>query len=624
MSPYADIHNFDGGLSETASAVAVARAKRPRADRGLPPAPELPAGNNTSHPTSPASSIAGGLPATPGMGETADHVDRRRSGNGDVPKLDRSMTDVYSDELYNPNVIITSTSPPHMPVTSPTSDLFSQRINAANSLHLRAVHSPSSSIYRARSPFRNGSPFAAPSVRDTCLDYSLGNARGIGKQNRTTQEPHMLAQHERGREPETPKTISPKDAVLEFTDADIEGNSPLFPQDPVNFGMDVLANKGVLESPVDGSCLQANGGSAPASISFMPSQVSWDSAATAVSVHLQPGLGRDTSPRLSSSGSSSVRSRLNTPTTVTCPAATGAEGGTYTCTYHGCTLRFETPSLLQKHKREGHRQTQGIGSGGNLGLTSNLLNSQAGPHRCARINPSTGKPCGTIFSRPHDLTRHEDTIHNARKQKVRCDLCPEDKPFSRADALTRHYRTAGSAALPVDVTVPDRQRPLTSPHIDPHVNVICVKCISLNHCSSQEDEGPSNESACARNSEDPNGLRRSRRLAGKKAEFGLQALVELHASVHRPSREAPPEGARMAHLNAGSAYGPRRFGGIPAAGEACQVHCSLPKVSDGQHDGAFGWVGLRPSAACGGTDKGHLSAVPRVVADCSPSRGATG
>jgi len=45
--------------------------------------------------------------------------------------------------------------------------------------------------------------------------------------------------------------------------------------------------------------------------------------------------------------------------------------------------------------------------------------------QCERINPSTGKPCNTIFSRPYDLTRHEDTIHNARKQKVHCPLCTE-------------------------------------------------------------------------------------------------------------------------------------------------------------------------------------------------------
>jgi len=116
---------------------------------------------------------------------------------------------------------------------------------------------------------------------------------------------------------------------------------------------------------------------------------------------------------------------------------TSSDAGTYSCTYHGCHLRFDTPAKLQKHKREGHRQTSPAASSSpNLALR----NSQAGPHRCDRINPSTGKPCHSIFSRPYDLTRHEDTIHNGRKQKVRCHLCTEEKTFSRNDALTRHMR----------------------------------------------------------------------------------------------------------------------------------------------------------------------------------------
>lgn len=61
-------------------------------------------------------------------------------------------------------------------------------------------------------------------------------------------------------------------------------------------------------------------------------------------------------------------------------------------------------------------------------------------HECEKINPSTGKPCNTVFSRAYDLTRHEDTIHNSRKQKVRCQICMEEKTFSRRDALTRHMR----------------------------------------------------------------------------------------------------------------------------------------------------------------------------------------
>lgn len=121
--------------------------------------------------------------------------------------------------------------------------------------------------------------------------------------------------------------------------------------------------------------------------------------------------------------------------TVSRPADVSSDAGTYSCTYHGCPLRFESPAKLQKHKREGHRQSEAAGS------TSVLVkNSQAGPHRCDRINPSTGKPCNSVFSRPYDLTRHEDTIHNARKLKVRCHLCTEEKTFSRSDALTRHMR----------------------------------------------------------------------------------------------------------------------------------------------------------------------------------------
>ncbi|KAK8106697.1 26S proteasome subunit RPN4 [Apiospora kogelbergensis] len=67
------------------------------------------------------------------------------------------------------------------------------------------------------------------------------------------------------------------------------------------------------------------------------------------------------------------------------------------------------------------------------------FNSQAAPYSCEKVNPGTGKPCKTTFSRPYDLTRHENSIHT-HKKRIRCDLCIEEKTFSRADALTRHYR----------------------------------------------------------------------------------------------------------------------------------------------------------------------------------------
>ena len=63
-----------------------------------------------------------------------------------------------------------------------------------------------------------------------------------------------------------------------------------------------------------------------------------------------------------------------------------------------------------------------------------------GPYRCEKVNPSTGKSCNVESSRAYDLTRHEDTIHCARKQKIRCDYCDEEKKFIHRDALAHHMR----------------------------------------------------------------------------------------------------------------------------------------------------------------------------------------
>merc|ERR1719201_2227301 len=75
------------------------------------------------------------------------------------------MTDVYGDELYSPNFAITST-PPSQPqqltTISPPNDIFSQRLNAANSQHLNVGQSITTARGKS-SPFRSNSPFAKPS-----------------------------------------------------------------------------------------------------------------------------------------------------------------------------------------------------------------------------------------------------------------------------------------------------------------------------------------------------------------------------------------------------------------------------------------------------------------------------
>jgi len=446
---------MDNAMPDMAYPVTISGPRsKPRIDRGLLPAPDFPNGPGRSHPASVASSIAGDSPATPTVGES-DSLNRRRQGYGNVPKLDRTMTDVYNDELYNPNFAITSTSPsqPHMAV-SPTNDVFNQRLQAANSQHLSAAHSPASSVSRDRSPFRTGSPLA-PSPRHDFgamgSNMHFNTAQRIREQHKAQQDAQLLqGQLAQRPEPETPKTISPKDSILEFNEPEGEPNFPLFPQES-SFEVDQFSKAMAAQSAHDAcSQLLPHHDGTGSQFNYLASQMSSN-----ISVPQQypfiahPRLSHDTPPRLSSAGSSSADSGNTTPAFNVRPMGTNAEGGTYTCTYHGCTKRFETPALLQKHKREGHRQTQAL-SGPQVG---NVLGSQAGPHRCNRINPSTGKQCNTVFSRPYDLTRHEDTIHNARKQKVRCNLCTEEKTFSRADALTRHYRVCHP-----DVQLPGKHR----------------------------------------------------------------------------------------------------------------------------------------------------------------------
>ncbi|KAM7219418.1 hypothetical protein V8F06_005152, partial [Rhypophila decipiens] len=53
-----------------------------------------------------------------------------------------------------------------------------------------------------------------------------------------------------------------------------------------------------------------------------------------------------------------LRAKLKAPETDLSSPIRGSprvDSGGYTCTYHGCAEHFETPAMLQKHKREGHR-----------------------------------------------------------------------------------------------------------------------------------------------------------------------------------------------------------------------------------------------------------------------------
>ncbi|KAI1290556.1 hypothetical protein F5Y03DRAFT_56393 [Xylaria venustula] len=494
-------HGVLGDIATADGIPALTGAQQQR-QGGLVPGSDMPANGllSRSRPVSVASSIGGDSPATPPVHEHEDEQRRPKNAYAspvNTPKLDRTMTDVYGDELYSPNFTITSASPPpqtHM-VMSPPSDLFAQRMQAANSQHFLATQSPVSNESGVHSPFLHGSPYASginefPAVSTNRVRLESAQqlrerrkAEEDAKQLQLQMARHSQQGHHQGQQQQqsTPSTISPKDAVLEFNEVDADSNFPLFPPQetstyglgPSNAGGDMSrATSQQSASPFQSmSTTPVQSGfnfSMPSNVQ-LPNQYPFVARQQPQKQQQQPHQlhqqrqqpltpSASNFSRMSSVEANNTDGSSSTGAPVQRPERTAADGGTYTCTYHGCTLRFETPALLQKHKREGHRQANALNHlrspAAIMGQPANsVASSQAGPHRCDRINPSTGKPCNTVFSRPYDLTRHEDTIHNAKKQKVRCGLCTEEKLFSRADALTRHYRVCHP-----DVNVPGKHR----------------------------------------------------------------------------------------------------------------------------------------------------------------------
>lgn len=328
----------------------------------------------------------------------------------------QSLQDVFPDQPAFQNPMAFQQMTPRMNGQQAAQNMMMNRLQAARQDHLR-TSSPVTSNPRERSPFRQNSPLVmAESMRAP------------------TQRPQqqMPTLHK------TRTSVSPKELMIDEHDVDDAG-PPLFqdqtqqsyrgqPQNISNWYTPSLAQEPTVQIPQQYPFVSQQSqsrGQTEQTPEFPAHLISMEST-------------QDDGPSEPSSQQSQSQSRpalQSKSQPATRPADTSSDAGTYTCTYHGCTLRFETPAKLQKHKREGHRQHSPTHS-----QTIAERNSQAGPHKCERINPSTGKPCNSIFSRPYDLTRHEDTIHNNRKMKVRCHLCTEEKTFSRNDALTRHMR----------------------------------------------------------------------------------------------------------------------------------------------------------------------------------------
>jgi hypothetical protein len=361
-------------------------------------------------------------PATPHTNYEPEFDEKNVYGFHPTPAYQQSLQDVFPDQHFPMAYPQAQQNMQRMTVATHRQNMMADRLQAAQQDHLR-TNSPTSNPRGDQSPFRQNSPYSMPAP---------------------TQRPQPPSTLQKQR-----TSISPKELMLDEHDVD-DHAAPLFAPDQSSsmFGnrrtSSTLSNFYTPNMEAEASMQLSQQYPFVSQPSRPTSQAALQDVTPDFPAHMisMESTG-DEGPSEPSSQQSTHQPRSHPPQhaapqrQVQRPEDTSSEAGTYSCTYHGCHHRFDSPAKLQKHKREGHRQTSpGSSSSPNLALR----NSQAGPHRCNRINPSTGKPCNSIFSRPYDLTRHEDTIHNGRKQKVRCHLCTEEKTFSRNDALTRHMR----------------------------------------------------------------------------------------------------------------------------------------------------------------------------------------
>jgi hypothetical protein len=390
-----------------------------------------------------------------------------------VPKLGlRTISDAMQDELYNPGVAPGTVHNVQQPAVCTTPSKFPDLYQKAQKQHTLGT---APTLPRDHSPFRANSPFhpargaqfpapASPSRSSAMLAVGFSTARTQREQEAEIERAALRRQMQQdyNTHGEAPKTISPKDAYLEYHESSQEGvKGSLFARED-EYSQNGSVHSGSYKSSVheddedaqsyDLKREESFGSMATSrresdvSMSYTGSMFSPNGNQQYTSLAFSPYGYNEMSSRHSEEPSDPTSQQLIAedegdydyqPVSPPAPkpSESKANRGGYTCTVSGCTQRFPTTNKMAKHRREAHRQTTPGSRGDGIAKSHH-----PGPHRCIRNNPTTGKPCNTVFSRPYDLTRHEDTIHNTQREKVRCEICNDEKTFSRQDALTRHKK----------------------------------------------------------------------------------------------------------------------------------------------------------------------------------------
>ncbi|KAF8421441.1 hypothetical protein EV426DRAFT_705757 [Tirmania nivea] len=379
-----------------------------------------------------------------------------------VPKLTRTVSDAEEDELFRSSSIeVPMLQQPRQRQNNAVSGgipgtlaTFYQKAQDDHAMEARHTTPNQLNVSRGDSPFRANSPFhpmrtpqtavSAPTRHSNFHPYMTIQARREHQKELDTKSmnEHMVAEIS-----STPKTISPKDAVLDYPEPTDEASKmSLFAHEHSHPASLRSYNSQEITNDIDDQSYGFGASRRGSEAESLNSVGAFSYHQHSPQMPILPSNFPHHSHSLESSPITAPvmigdhrYSKSSSP--ITKPEGSKADTGAYTCTVPGCQQRFTTSLKLQKHKHQNHRQSTPIGLAGMTStLRGNLSSRHQGPHRCTMINPQNGKPCNTVFSRPYDLTRHEDTIHNTTREKVRCEICNDEKTFSRQDALTRHKK----------------------------------------------------------------------------------------------------------------------------------------------------------------------------------------
>lgn len=356
-----------------------------------------------------------------------------------APKFDRTYTDALEDELYDESSSSQSVASQSPSSRMPAPGFQQQRMNAYHGQMGAPNMPPSVQHVAQKQPQRVDLP-SQPAPQQSML-YPQSRAYDPLGNRQDSQSVSSTAVADSVRRLQAPNrtTVSPREAFLDYPDSADFRERKLFsksasPLSQNNELSHTHQSESSNEEDYDGS----DGNTLP-----VPSApYSLHSNTNSLSVPATRSNSESTrhsgpfSGNLSAASGDSSESEYD-PTAVSSRRASRSSARSSTLAKSfacpDCGKRFEKSHPLQAHRRNSH----GKGSGPPA-LTHNKFSNTS--HRCDWVDPSTGKVCNTVFSRPYDLIRHYETKHSAKRQEFICPHCEDRKSFSRSDALRRHLR----------------------------------------------------------------------------------------------------------------------------------------------------------------------------------------